>query len=140
MSIIDALYQDAILTHYRRPRNRGVPPTFDIEQEGVNPSCGDEVTLYLSIDNGKLASLSFTGQGCAISQAAASMMTEAASGRSIDDVRRLALAFTAMLRGEEPSEELGELALLKSVAKVPARVKCAALPFVTLLRALEPLT
>lgn len=137
MSLLDSLYQQAILEHYKRPHNHGVIEPHDLMEEGVNPSCGDEVTLYLRLAGGVIEGVSFEGEGCAISQATASLMTDAVKGRSVAEALRLAGSFKAMVRGEAPSPELGELATLAGVAKLPARVKCAVLPFATLERALE---
>ncbi len=137
MSLLDALYQESILEHYKKPRNHGVLEPHSLREEGVNPSCGDEVTLYLRLEDGVITGASFEGEGCAISQAAASMMTEAVMGRSVDSALALAASFRDMLQGAEPAQELGDLAALRGVAKLPARVKCAALPFATLQVALE---
>ncbi len=137
MSLLDALYQETILEHHRRPRNRGALHPHDVAEEGVNPSCGDEVTLYLRLEEGRVAGIGFEGEGCAISQATASLMTQAVSGRTVDEALELAQRFREMLHGAEPHQELGDLGLLKSVSRLPARVKCAALPFTTLERALQ---
>lgn len=138
MSLLDSLYQQSILEHYKKPRNHGALDPFDVREEGINPSCGDEVTLYLKLEDGVIASVSFEGEGCAISQASASMMTEALAGLSTAEALELAAHFREMLRGAEPHDSLGELAVLRGVAKLPARVKCAALPFSTLEVALAP--
>lgn len=137
MSLLDSLYQQAILEHYRSPRNHGVLDPHDLKEEGLNPSCGDEVTLYLKVDDGVLSGVSFEGEGCAISQAGASMMTQAVSGRPITEVLEIAEKFRQMLHGAEPDDQLGDLAVLKGVAKLPARVKCAALALTTLEAALK---
>lgn len=140
MSLLDALYQDAILEHYKKPRNHGALEPHHVREEGLNPSCGDEVTLYLTFDGDVVSAVGFEGDGCAISQAAASMLTEAVKGASVSQARALSESFRAMLRGEEPAPELGELAVLRGVARLPARVKCAALPFTTLEEALRRAT
>jgi len=137
VSLLDALYQESILEHYKKPRNHGVLEPHSLREEGVNPSCGDEVTLYLRLEDGVITGVSFEGEGCAISQAAASMMTEAVIGLSVGSALRLAASFRDMLHGAEPAQELGDLAALRGVARLPARVKCAALPFSTLQVALE---
>lgn len=139
MSLLDSIYQEAILAHYKSPKNRGVLDPFDVKQDGVNPSCGDQITLYVRAEGGTVAAVTFEGEGCAISQAATSLMTEAVMGLPVEDALQLAEEFRQMLRGGEPGPSLGELALMQSVAKLPARVKCAMLPFVTLERALERL-
>jgi nitrogen fixation NifU-like protein len=132
VSILDSLYQEAILGHYKKPRNHGVLEPHDVREEGVNPSCGDEVTLYLKFGGDVITGVSFEGEGCAISQASASMLTDAVAGLSRAEALALSERFRAMLHGAEPAPELGELAVLRGVAKLPARVKCAALPFTTL--------
>lgn len=137
MSLLDSLYQEAILEHYKKPRNHGVLEPHSVKEEGVNPSCGDEVTLYLRLADGVITGVSFEGEGCAISQSAASMMTEAVAGRTAAEALELAGEFRAMLHGAEPAPALGDLAVLRGVAKLPARVKCAALPFTTLEEALK---
>jgi len=137
VSLLDSLYQEAILQHYKRPRNHGALDPFDVREEGINPSCGDEVTVYLRLEDGVVSAVTFEGEGCAISQAAASMMTESVHGLAVPAALELSARFRAMLQGEQPAEELGELAVLRGVAKLPARVKCAALPFTTLEAALR---
>lgn len=137
MSLLDELYQDVIMEHYRRPRHHGALEGRGIVvQEGINPSCGDELTLYLRDDAGKLE-VGFVGEGCAISQASASLMAAAVAGGSADHAARLSAAFQRLVRGEEPGMELGDLQALAGVAKLPARVKCAALPWKTLDEALR---
>lgn len=129
MSILAALYQELIVEHQKRPRNFGKPEMYTHAEEGVNPGCGDAVTMYISTENDTITDLHFTGEGCAISQAAASILTLEAKGKSIDQVQQLYEQFMAMLQGETPAPELGDLAVFQGVAKVPARVKCAALAF-----------
>ncbi len=137
MSLLDSLYQESILAHYKKPRNYGPLDPHDVKEEGLNPSCGDEVTLYLRLEDGAISAVSFEGEGCAISQASASMLTEAVQGLPTLEALELVERFKRMLHGEEPGEALGELAVLKGVAKLPARVKCAALAFTALEAALE---
>ena len=104
--------------------------------EGVNPSCGDELTLQLRVEDGKIAEASFTGHGCAISQASADIMADLITGKSVEEARHLAGLFLAMIRGEELSEQdyedLDEAAELKDISHMPARVKCAELAWRTL--------
>lgn len=137
MSLLDTLYQQAILEHYKNPRNHGPLDPHDIKEEGLNPSCGDELTLYLNLHDGVLTRVTFEGEGCAISQATASMMTKVVTGRPVNEVLELADMFRQMLHGAEPDERLGELAVMRGVAKLPARVKCAALSLTTLEAALQ---
>lgn len=137
MSLMDTLYKEIILEHYKRPRNHGELDPHTVRQEGVNPSCGDELELYLLIDGGTVRDVKFVGEGCAISQASASMMTQALKGLPVDEARELAHEFKAMIHGDDPSERLGDLKLLQGISKLHARVKCATLPWVTLEEALD---
>lgn len=140
MALLDELYSGAIVEHNRRPRNRGIPEAYEVSQEGLNPGCGDELTLYLRLDEGQLLSVAFVGEGCAISQAAASLMTEAVNGATTETAASLVNDFKEMMRGAAPTPGLGDARVLQGVAKLPARVKCAALPWVTLELALKRLT
>lgn len=136
MGFLESLYQDVILEHYRHPHNHGRLDPASHVQEGVNPSCGDELTLFLRVENGVIDAVRFEGEGCAISQASASLMTDALEGLSPADALALAGAFKAMIRGEGVAPELGELAVLQGVSKLHARVKCATLAWTTLEAAL----
>ncbi|HZJ08482.1 MAG TPA: SUF system NifU family Fe-S cluster assembly protein [Trueperaceae bacterium] len=140
MGVLDDLYQSAILDHSRHPRNHGELDEHHVAQEGLNPSCGDELTLYLRVDGGRVAAASFVGEGCAISQAASSLMTEAITGLELAAAHELAQRFKAMIRGLGADESLGESRVLQGIAKLPARVKCATLPWVTLELALSRFT
>jgi nitrogen fixation protein NifU and related proteins len=131
MSLLDQLYKELILEHYKHPRNKGTLENAIIE-EGINPSCGDEVKLFLRLEDNKIAGVKFIGEGCAISQASASMMTEAIKGKSLEDVATLTRQFKAMIHGEAPTDELGDLKMLQGISKLHARVKCATLPWLTL--------
>ena len=147
MPDLEDLYREIILDHYRNPRNRGeldAPPAH--RAEGYNPLCGDEVVLYLEVDDGIVTDLKIGGQGCSISQSSASMMTSAVKGKSIDDVRTITRAFKAMMSIEEENGEveppdesvsLGDLEALKGVVKFPVRIKCATLGWNTLVQALD---
>lgn len=160
MAGLESLYRDIILDHYRNPRRRGElasPPA--VRCEGFNPLCGDEVVLTLEITDGVVKDLAVDGQGCSISQASSSMMSQAVVGKSINEVRRLAARFKAMM-GIETGEGthstsdpvvddsglddsvlddsgLGDLEALRGVVKFPVRIKCAALGWNTLLAGLE---
>jgi nitrogen fixation NifU-like protein len=136
MSFLDSLYKDVILEHYKRPHNRGALDQPSHVQEGENPSCGDELTLYLRVADGIIREIGFEGEGCAISQASASLMTDALKGRSVEAALELSEAFRAMIRGQPPAPELGELSALQGVARLHARVKCATLAWTTLESAL----
>ena len=139
MPILEQLYKEAILDHYKHPHNKGrlEPPT--VSQEGINPSCGDELELFLAIQEGVIKDVKFLGEGCAISQASASMMTEAIKGKTLEESLELSTLFKAMIRGEPPADVLGELKILQGVSKLHARVKCATLSWMTLEQALAKL-
>ncbi|MGE0600345.1 MAG: Fe-S cluster assembly sulfur transfer protein SufU [Dehalococcoidia bacterium] len=122
------IYRELILDHYRRPRNHGAIPSAPIHVEGVNPVCGDEVHLDLTVEDGVVRDIGFWGEGCSISQASASMMTERLKGRTAGEAQRVMSEVRAMLvDGAPPCRELGDLEALEGVAKLPVRVKCALL-------------
>jgi nitrogen fixation protein NifU and related proteins len=135
VSALAQMYQAAILEHARRTRHRGVLDPADARQEGINPSCGDELLLTLRFDD-EAWPRRFEGKGCAISQASASLMAQAIEGRSRAEVAELVAHVKAMIHGEGVHADLGELAVLEGVRRLPARVKCAALPWTTLEAAL----
>ena len=125
-----SLYQELILAHYRNPRNRGELEDTDAEIHVNNPSCGDEITLRLRVRAGRIDEVRFGGQGCSISQASASMMTEALRGRSLPEVQALTARFKELMQGStgaatDPS--LGDLRAFAGVARFPMRVRCALL-------------
>lgn len=136
MSLLDSLYKEIILDHSKRPRNRGEIGDGSIRQEGLNPSCGDELELFIVVKDGVIENVKFTGEGCVISQSSASMMTEAIKGRPVTEVLERVRQFKDMIQGEPPADELGDLKLMQGVAKLHARVKCATLAWVTLEEAL----
>ena len=131
--MVDRLYQEIILDHYKHPHGRGLREPFQGEAHHVNPTCGDEVDVRVHLDGGVIDDLSHDGLGCSISQAAASVMYDVVNGRSVDDALKRTEAFTAMVAGRdggEPDEELLEDGVaFAGVAKYPARVKCALLPW-----------
>ena len=135
-----ALYQSLILDHYRKPHNHGELEDADVSVTVKNPLCGDEIVLQLAFDEvGTVRAASFRGQGCSISLASASMMTELIAGKGRDDIDRTAQCFARMMEGGadaagDPS--LGDLRALSGVAKVPARIPCALLPWKALAKAL----
>lgn len=135
------LYQEAILDHNRKPRNFHKLEGTSRTAEGYNPLCGDKVTIYLKIENDRVSEVSFEGSGCAISIAAASMMTERVKGRTLSVVQRLFERFHALLTDEADAEsesnELGKLVVFAGVREFPVRVKCATLPWHTLRAAIE---
>ena len=133
-----ALYQELILEHYRRPNNRGrlAAPTHCGAER--NPLCGDEVSVECLVTGGLIAEVAFDGHACSVSQASASIMTQAVRGHSSEAVVALADAFAARLRGDRPRDAvpLGELEGLLPVARFPARITCALLPWKALVGAL----
>lgn len=133
---LEELYQEVILDHSRRPRNFGALEKPDVLVHGDNPACGDEIHLGVQFaTDGKLQEIKFNGQGCAISQASASMMTGKLKGKSREEAAAMARTFKDLVTSEtaEPTKSLGDLQLLQGVRKFPQRVKCAMLPW----RALE---
>jgi len=124
---VNGLYQEVILDHYKNPHNYGtLPGARLIHQE--NPSCGDQIDLQLIIADNRIQAIKFTGQGCAISRASASMMTDLVEGKTVDDARRIIEAFQNMLISDaDAPDELGELDALRGVRQFPVRVKCATL-------------
>jgi nitrogen fixation NifU-like protein len=136
---LDDLYKEVILDHYQHPRNRGTLESPDIATRGHNPLCGDEILLALNVNDGSVEEIAFSGRGCSISQASASMMTENVSGQSLEHAEQLAGAFKAVMTGDGSVEALGdaeELQALQGVKRYPVRVKCALLPWTTLLEAM----
>jgi nitrogen fixation NifU-like protein len=135
---LNDLYRDVILDHNRRPRNFGDLEAADASVEGYNPMCGDHLTLRLKLSDGTISDIRFEGQGCAISTASASLMTEAVKGKSRDEALQLFDRVHQLLTNDAaPSDELGKLAALSGVREFPARVKCASLCWHTLASALK---
>jgi nitrogen fixation protein NifU and related proteins len=126
---IQALYQELILDHYRRPRNKGEVPNADQTIVMKNPLCGDEITVQVKRDGDTISDIGFSGRGCSISQASASMMTQLVKGKKVDEIDSLRARFRDMVMGNEAEEDksLGSLRALSGVARFPARVKCALL-------------
>lgn len=141
MSDTTELYQSIILDHNRRPRNFGEMADADRRIEGRNPLCGDELTLWVRVDEGRIADLSFVGRGCAISRAAASMMTTAVKGKTQAEADALFDRFHELVLGKRQATtsdpELGALAVFSGVSRFPVRVKCASLPWHALRSALR---
>jgi len=126
---LDELYREVILDHFKHSTHSGELPNAQIKVEGANPLCGDELTFFLRVDGGRIRQVRFLGKGCAISQAAASMLAGHLEGKTLEETRRLADAMKALMRGEaiDDSVDLGDLEALTGVRKFPIRVKCAAL-------------
>ena len=154
MAGLEDLYREIILDHYRSPRNRGelAPPAH--RTEGFNPLCGDEIVVYVDVEEGgTITDLKIGGQGCSISQSSASMMSQAVKGRTVDEARELTRAFKALmsihesdLGGDDVADDLaddvaeidlGDLEALRGVVKFPVRIKCATLSWNTLNQALD---
>jgi nitrogen fixation NifU-like protein len=135
---LDEIYKEVILDHYKNPRNKREMPDAERTCSKNNPLCGDEITVFVHEEDGKVLDVSFVGQGCSISQSSASMMTEAVSGKTVEEVEELTGRVRSMLSGElEPDEDaFGELVALKGVVKYPVRVKCAVLAWDVLQEAL----
>ncbi|WP_214107391.1 Fe-S cluster assembly sulfur transfer protein SufU [Acrocarpospora catenulata] len=129
--IAESMYQELILEHYKHPQGRGLREPYDAEVHHVNPTCGDEITMRVKVDDGKVADVSYDGQGCSISQAAASVLHELAAGTTVEESLAVVDEFTRLLQGRgqvEPDEDvLGDAVAFAGVAKFPARVKCALL-------------
>lgn len=136
---LDDLYREVILDHYRSPRNRGSLDDATVVVELNNPLCGDEITLYLHIEDETVKEVRFDGRGCSISQASASMMTEAVKEKSVSEALDLIRRFKGMLRSELTASDadLGDLEALQGVAKFPVRIKCAVLSWEALRQGLE---
>ena len=138
MSDLREIYQEVIFDHYRTPRNCRALAGADHKAEGYNPLCGDKVVVYLKIDDGVIRDASFEGVGCAISTAAASLMTEALKEKRVGDVQTLFERFHDMVPGGPGvPQALGKLEVLAGVREFPSRVKCATLAWHTVLAALK---
>jgi nitrogen fixation NifU-like protein len=142
MSDLQELYQSIILDHNRRPKNYGSLDGANRSAEGRNPSCGDEVRVELRVADDRIEEVRFTSAGCAVSRAAASIMTQSVKGKSRADVDKLFEQFHALVTGkvrpsEQESRALGELAAFAGVARFPIRVKCASMPWHVLQAALR---
>jgi nitrogen fixation NifU-like protein len=131
------LYQQVILDHNRRPRNRGRLPTANRVAHGDNPSCGDQCSVYLRLEGDRIADLSFDGSGCAISQAASSLMTTQLKGKTAAEAEALYKEFHAIVTTGHAPEEISDLAAFAGVHAFPARIKCATLGWHAALNALK---
>lgn len=128
---LNQLYREVVLDHAQHPRHRGKLPAATGHLELQNPTCGDVIDVQAQIKDGVITDLAFQGSGCTISQASASMMTTALIGQPVDHARELILSFSGLITGQsindQEEEELGDAAVIGSVAQFPARIKCAAL-------------
>ncbi len=144
---LEELYREVILDHYRNPRNRGAVAGANAQADGNNPLCGDEVHVELIVDDGAIIDIGVVGQGCSISQASASMMTDAIKGRTLDEVAELTAKFKTMMDidtggdagidPDRPGAVLGDLEALQGVRRFPVRIKCANLAWTTLEEAIR---
>jgi nitrogen fixation NifU-like protein len=137
--VLDDLYRDLILDHYRHPRNRGRLDHATAKAEGFNPLCGDEIAVDVELEGGRIKDVAFSGRGCSISQASGSMMTDAVKGMSSHEAMQLAESFRRLMTHpeDEPAEDIGDLEAFQGVAKFPVRVKCATLAWHVLEEGLE---
>lgn len=135
------LYRDIIMDHYQHPRGRKDITDASVRREGKNPSCGDEIELSLKIDGDKVKALSVSCQGCAISVASGSILSELVVGKNLNEVKKIASIVKAMLKGEENPDteklDLGDMEALSGVKDFPVRIKCALLSWTTLIDSIE---
>ncbi len=137
---LNSLYQQLILDHYRNPRNKGELPERTVDIHMANPVCGDEIHLQLQIEDDVIVDARHIGQGCSISQAAVSMMTNLVKGKKLSEAEGLAERFTSMMHGDEEvarDRSMGDLRALQGVSKFPVRIKCALLAFDALQEAIK---
>ena len=137
MSDLTDLYQQVILDHNRRPRNRGKLPTANRVARGENPTCGDQCSVYVRLDGDRIAEITFDGSGCAISQASASLMTTQLKGRTAAEAEELFKTFHHIVTSGEAPEEISDIAAFAGVHAFPARIKCATLGWHAALNALH---
>lgn len=134
---LDELYRRVIMDHYKSPRNQGRLDGESVSVDLHNPTCGDRISLQLSVENGVVNNARFTGEGCSISLASASMMTDAIKGKNVEEALKLAEDFSRMMKGEPVEFEYEELEALSGVSKFPARIKCAMLAWNALRKGVE---
>jgi nitrogen fixation NifU-like protein len=131
---MDSMYREIIVDHYKHPQHRGLLDDFDAEIHHVNPTCGDEVTLRLRVADGTVKDVGWVGEGCSISQASTSVMSELVVGRRVDEALAMQEKFLRLMQSQgqaelsdEEADELGDAVAFEGVSKYPARVKCALL-------------
>ena len=134
--MMQSFYKEILLDHFEHPRNRREIEDSEIEEHIDNPLCGDHVTVYANLQADTFEEVTFTGRGCSISQASASMLTEQLAGKSRDEAEEKIKAFLEMMRTQE-DEDLGELTALKAVVQTPNRIRCATLAWEAMRRALD---
>ena len=141
---LDSLYQEIVLDHYKKPRNYRLLENAEIHSEGFNPFCGDRVVITAKLGElGTISDVGFKGEGCAISQSSASMMTEAIQDNTIEEAKKLVTVFKEMMQGktlnQAEEDNLGSLTILQGVREYPVRIKCALLTWSTLQDAISEL-
>ncbi|MBN2341211.1 MAG: SUF system NifU family Fe-S cluster assembly protein [Deltaproteobacteria bacterium] len=137
---LDALYREVIMAHHQHPAGRDPLPEVSASAHGYNPSCGDEFEVNIHVEDGRIAGIQVDGHGCAISQAAGSMLSQVAVGLKVELLEDLIDAFRSMLKTGEPDSTLpGDLPVLSGVSQFPVRIKCASLPMTTTLEAIAKL-
>ena len=128
---LDSLYQEVILDHYKRPQHKGLAATYDAQVHHVNPSCGDEITLNVTLDGDKVAAITWDGVGCSISQASVSILSDLLLGKSISEAELVLNNFTELMQSKGmmvgDDEILEDAVAMAGVSKFPARIKCALL-------------
>ena len=144
---LDSMYQQIILDHYKHPQHRGLQDAFDAEVHHVNPTCGDEVTLRVTVRDGQVADLGWTWEGCSISQASTSVMSGLVVGKPIDEALQLQEKFLALMQSQGQAEltdadedELDDAVAFEGVSKYPGRVKCALLGWMAMKAAVADAT
>ncbi|MBM7586194.1 nitrogen fixation NifU-like protein [Bacillus pakistanensis] len=126
---LDQLYRQVIMDHYKNPRNKGLLEDGNLTVDMNNPTCGDRIRLTLKVEDGKVTDAKFDGEGCSISMASASMMTQTIIGKDVETALNLSKIFSDMMQGKDYDDniDLGDIEALQGVAKFPARIKCATL-------------
>lgn len=134
---LDDLYRRVIMDHYKTPRNNGTYEDGAVVVELNNPTCGDRISLQLKVKDGIIEGAKFKGEGCSISMASASMMTDAVKGKTFEDAIHMAQNFSSMMKGEDLEFEYEDIQALSGVTKFPARIKCATLSWNALKKGIE---
>jgi nitrogen fixation NifU-like protein len=144
---MDSMYQQIILDHYKNPQHRGLLDTYEAEVHHVNPTCGDEVTLRVHVEDGAIKNLGWTGEGCSISQASTSVMSGLVVGKQVDEALALQEKFLSLMQSrghaeltEDDEDELDDAVAFEGVSKYPARVKCALLGWMAMKSAVSEAT
>ena len=144
---MDSMYQQIIIDHYKHPQHRGELASFDAEVHHVNPTCGDEVTLRVRVSDGQIADLGWVGEGCSISQASTSVMSELVVGAPVSDALQLHEKFLQLMQSqgqhtltEDEAEQLDDAVAFEGVSKYPARIKCALLGWMAMKSAVAEAT